>query len=51
MDSGYAVLGSILTSAYGNRLTEGLAGAAKEAFVHGMDVTVAAGGCVLLPEP
>ncbi len=76
---GVAILGSILTSAYGNRLTEdlsgqpvpgtardGLAGAlataahlphelgaalartAKESFVHGMDITVAAGACVVL---
>ena len=76
---GVAILGSILTSAYGSRLTEGLAGqpvpeaarhglagalgtaaqlpqdagaalaaTAKEAFVHGMDVTVAAGACVVL---
>jgi hypothetical protein len=77
---GVAILGSILTSAYGSRLDAGLAGApvpatareglagalataaqlphesgaalatsAKEAFVHGMDVTVAAGtGVVLL---
>jgi EmrB/QacA subfamily drug resistance transporter len=71
---GVAILGSILASAYGDRLTEGAAGqpvpeaardglagaltvaarlpdaagaalaaAGKEAFVHGMDVTVAAG--------
>ena len=76
---GVAILGSILTSAYGGRLTEGLGGqavpetardglagalataahmphdagaalatTAKEAFVHGMDMTVAAGACVVV---
>jgi hypothetical protein len=76
---GVAILGSLLTSAYGDRLTEGLSGqpvpgtaqdglagalataahlpldagatlvaTAKEAFVHGMDITVAAGAGVVL---